>query len=310
METDRDDRKAILEVHARKKPLAEDVNLDIIATRTPGFSGADLYSLMNEAAILAAREERKTVGQFDLIRSIEKVMLGPERKSHLLSKKEREVTAYHEAGHALVASVLPYADPVQKISIISRGRAAGYTLKLPDQDRKMQSRKEFIDDIAMTMGGYVAEEMIFDDLTTGPSNDLQVVANLARDMVTKFGMSEKLGPIAFEGSGGRLLGGGFGEDRGFSPDVAKLIDEEVSRLVSDGMATARKVLTENRAALDVIAKRLLEVETLEREEHEEILKTAGVAINDAYKDQRLVEEKLGDPTKAIEFDADHMKPTE
>ena len=307
---DRDDRKAILEVHARKKPLAEDVNLDIIATRTPGFSGADLYSLMNEAAILAAREERKTVGQFDLIRSIEKVMLGPERKSHLLSKKEREVTAYHEAGHALVASVLPYADPVQKISIISRGRAAGYTLKLPDQDRKMQSRKEFIDDIAMTMGGYVAEEMIFDDLTTGPSNDLQVVANLARDMVTKFGMSEKLGPIAFEGSGGRLLGGGFGEDRGFSPDIAKLIDEEVSRLVSDGMATARKVLTENRAALDVIARRLLEVETLEREEYEEILKTAGVLINDAYKDQRLVEEKLGDPTKAIEFDANHMKPTE
>lgn len=307
---DRDDRKAILEVHARKKPLAEDVNLDIIATRTPGFSGADLYSLMNEAAILAAREERKTVGQFDLIRSIEKVMLGPERKSHLLSKKEREVTAYHEAGHALVASVLPYADPVQKISIISRGRAAGYTLKLPDQDRKMQSRKEFIDDIAMTMGGYVAEEMIFDDLTTGPSNDLQVVANLARDMVTKFGMSEKLGPIAFEGSGGRLLGGGFGEDRGFSPDIAKLIDEEVSRLVSDGMATASKVLTENRAALDVIARRLLEVETLEREEYEEILKAAGVAINDAYKDQRLVEEKLGDPTKVIEFDADHMKPTE
>lgn len=307
---DRDDRKAILEVHARKKPLAEDVNLDIIATRTPGFSGADLYSLMNEAAILAAREERKTVGQFDMIRSIEKVMLGPERKSHLLSKKEREVTAYHEAGHALVASVLPYADPVQKISIISRGRAAGYTLKLPDQDRKMQSRKEFIDDIAMTMGGFVAEEMIFDDLTTGPSNDLQVVANLARDMVTKFGMSEKLGPIAFEGSGGRLLGGGFGEDRGFSPDVAKLIDEEVSRLVSDGMATARKILTENRAALDVIAKRLLEVETLEREEYEEILKNAGVEIKDAYKDQRLIEEKLGDPTKAIEFDADHMKPTE
>lgn len=304
---DRDDREAILKVHARKKPLAEDVNLATVATRTPGFSGADLQSLMNEAAILAAREERKTVSQFDIIRSIEKVMLGPERKSHLLSKKEREVTAYHEAGHALVASVLPYADPVQKISIISRGRAAGYTLKLPDQDRKMHSRKEFIDDIAMTLGGYVAEVMIFDDLTTGPSNDLQVVANLARDMVTKYGMSDKLGAVAFEGSGGRLIGGGFGEDRGYSPDVAKAIDDEVSKLVATGMETARKILTENRKALDAISRRLLEVETLEREEYEAILKAEGVEIKDFYRDQRLEEEKLGDPTKSIEFDADHMK---
>lgn len=303
---DRDDRKAILEVHARKKPLAEDVNFDVIATRTPGFSGADLQSLMNEAAILAAREERKQVSQFDIIRSIEKVMLGPERKSHLLSKKEREVTAYHEAGHALVASVLPYADPVQKISIISRGRAAGYTLKLPDEDRKMQSRKEFIDDIAMTLGGYVAEQMVFDDLTTGPSNDLQVVANLARDMVTKFGMSDKLGPVAFEGSGGRLIGGGFGEDRGYSPEVAKAIDDEVSRLIADGMTTAREILSKHRQALDAISRKLIEVETLERDDYEAILKAEGVEIQDAYRDARLAEEKLGDPTKAIEFDADHM----
>ncbi|MFM2381810.1 MAG: cell division protein FtsH, cell division protease FtsH, partial [Candidatus Parcubacteria bacterium] len=171
---DRKDREEILKVHSRKKPLQDDVNLGVIAQRTPGFSGADLYSLMNEGAILAAREKRKTVGQFDLIRSIEKVMLGPERKSHVLSKKERLVTAYHEVGHALVASVLPYADPVQKISIISRGRAAGYTLKLPDEDRKMHTKKEFYDDIAMTLGGYVTEQMVFDDLTTGPSNDLQV----------------------------------------------------------------------------------------------------------------------------------------
>ena len=307
---DRDDREAILKVHARKKPLAEDVNLGTVATRTPGFSGADLQSLMNEAAILAAREERKTVSQFDIIRSIEKVMLGPERKSHLLSKKEREVTAYHEAGHALVASVLPYADPVQKISIISRGRAAGYTLKLPDQDRKMHSRKEFIDDIAMTLGGYVAEVMIFDDLTTGPSNDLQVVANLARDMVTKYGMSDKLGAVAFEGSGGRLIGGGVGEDRGYSPDVAKSIDEEVSKLISKGMETAKEILSQNRKALDAISMRLLEVETLEREEYEAILKAEGVEIKDFYRDQRLEEERIGDPTRAIEFDADHMKGKE
>jgi cell division protease FtsH len=306
---DRNDRRDILAVHARKKPLAEDVNLDIIAQRTPGFSGADLQSLMNEAAILAARENRKKLGQFDLIRSIEKVMLGPERKSHVLSRREREITAYHEAGHALVASVLPYADPVQKISIISRGRAAGYTLKLPDEDRRMQTRKEFIDDIAMTLGGYVTEEMIFDDLTTGPSNDLQVIANLARDMVTKYGMS-KLGPIAFEGTGGRMIGGGVSEDRGFSPQVAKAIDDEVTRIIEEGKQTAREILAKHRTALDAIAKKLIEVETLEREEYEAILEKEGVEVNDAYRDMRAEEERVGDPTKAIEFDAEHMEKDE
>lgn len=296
---DREDRKAILEVHARKKPLQEDVNLEIIAQRTPGFSGADLYSLMNEGAILAARESRKKVGQFDLIRSIEKVMLGPERKSHVLTKKERLVTAYHEAGHALVASVLPYADPVQKISIISRGRAAGYTLKLPDQDRKMQTKKEFMDDIAMTLGGYVTEEMIFGDLTTGPSNDLQVVANLARDMVTKYGMSS-LGPVALEGTGGRLIGGGMSEDRGYSPQIAKQIDDEVARIIEEGKMKAREILSTHRKALDRIAEKLVETENLEREEYEQILKAEGVTINDAYKEEIKEEEKIGDPTKALE----------
>jgi cell division protease FtsH len=296
---DRHDRKAILEVHARKKPLQDDVNLETIAQRTPGFSGADLYSLMNEGAILAARELRKKVGQFDLIRSIEKVMLGPERKSHVLSKKERLVTAYHEVGHALVASVLPYADPVQKISIISRGRAAGYTLKLPDEDRKMHTRKEFLDDIAMTLGGYVTEQMVFDDLTTGPSNDLQVVANLARDMVTKYGMSA-LGPIAFEGTGGRMIGGGMSEDRGYSPQIAKAIDDEVNKIIEDGKEKAREILTKYRPALDVISKKLFEVETLEREQYEVLLKAEGVPINDVYRDARLAEEKIGDPTKVLE----------
>jgi len=293
---DRHDRKAILEIHARKKPLAEDVNLEVVAQRTPGFSGADLYSLMNEGAILAAREIRKTVAQFDLIRSIEKVMLGPERKSHVLSKKERLVTAYHEVGHALVASVLPYADPVQKISIISRGRAAGYTLKLPDEDRKMHTKKEFVDDIAMTLGGYVVEQMVFDDLSTGPSNDLQVVANLARDMVTKYGMSA-LGPIALEGTGGRMIGGGESVDRGYSPQIAKAIDDEVAKLIEEGKQTARDIVTRHRTALDVISKKLFEVETLEREEYEALLKAEGVEIKDVYRDARLAEEKLGDPTK-------------
>jgi cell division protease FtsH len=293
---DRDDRKAILAVHARKKPLAEDINLDLIAQRTPGFSGADLYSLMNEGAILAAREGRKKVGQFDLIRSIEKVMLGPERKSHVLSLRERKVTAYHEVGHALVASVLPYADPVHKISIISRGRAAGYTLKLPEEDRRMHTRNEFLDDIAMTLGGYVTEEMIFGDLSTGPSNDLQVVANLARDMVTKYGMSS-LGPIALEGMGGRLISGALSEDRGYSPEVARRIDEEVEKIITEGKERARTVLTEHRTALDAISEKLTEVETLERPEYEALLKEYGVPINDAYKKERELEERLADPTK-------------
>lgn len=293
---DRDDRRAILDVHARKKPLAEDVSLDIIAQRTPGFSGADLQSLMNEAAILAAREKRTKVSQFDMIRSIEKVMLGPERRSHVLSPQEKNITAYHEVGHALVASVLPYADPVQKISIISRGRAAGYTLKLPDQDRRMQTKKEFMDDIAMTLGGYVTEEMIFGDLTTGPQNDLQVVANLARDMVTKYGMSE-LGPRALEGTGGRLIGGGTSEDRGYSEEVARAIDDEVAKLVEAGKDTAREILTKHRMALEAISKKLVEVETLERPEYEALLKEYGVTINDAYKKEQEAFRK-GDPTKA------------
>ena len=295
---DRKDREEILKVHARKKPLQEDVNLEIIAQRTPGFSGADLYSLMNEGAILAARETRKKVGQFDLIRSIEKVMLGPERKSHVLSKHEKLVTAYHEVGHALVASVLPYADPVQKISIISRGRAAGYTLKLPDQDRRMHTRKEFFDDIAMTLGGYVTEEMVFGDLSTGPSNDLQVVANIARDMVTKYGMSEKLGPVALEGTGGRMIGGGMSEDRGYSPQIAKAIDDEVSRIIEEGKERARVVLEKYRPALDAISKRLVEVESMERDEYEALLKREGVEIKDAFKEM-YGEKEGGDPSHVV-----------
>ncbi len=273
---DRKDREEILKIHARKKPLGEDVNLVVIAERTPGFSGADLYSLMNEGAILAAREERKKVSQFDLIRSIEKVMLGPERKSHVLSKKEKEITAYHEAGHALISSVLPYADPVHKISIISRGRAAGYTLKLPFEDRRMQSKREFLDDIASSLGGYVAEKMVFGDLTTGASNDLQVLTALARDMVTKFGMSEKMGPIALEGEGGRaLFGRGMG-DKEYSEKVSAAIDAEVSNIINGAYKKAEDILKKHRKALDAIAAKLVEVETLERDEFEKVLIANGI----------------------------------
>ncbi len=277
---DRRDREEILAIHARKKPFGPDVSLDVIAERTPGFSGAELSSLMNEGAILAARENRKEIAQYDLIRSIEKVMLGPERKSHLLTKKEKELTAYHEAGHALVSSILPYADPVHKISIISRGRAAGYTLKLPFEDRKMQSRKQFLDDIAATLGGYVAEEVIFGDVTTGPSNDLAVVTALARDMVARYGMSEKLGPIAF---GDRMMG-----NQPFSEGVAMQIDAEVSRIIDEAKQRAKEVIMSHRAALDAIAKELIEKETIEREAFEKILIQQGITPKKRDDDSLLI----------------------
>ena len=274
---DRADREAILQVHSKEKPFAEDVNLKVIAERTPGFSGADLYSLMNEGAILAARENRTKVSQFDLIRSIEKVMMGPERKSHLLSKKEKELTAYHEAGHAIVSSVLPYADPVHKISIISRGRAAGYTLKLPLEDRKMQSKKEFLDDITVALAGYATEKLILDDVTTGPSNDLQVSTALAREMVTKYGMSDKIGAMALEGTGGNTLFGsrGVGENE-YSEKVSALIDSEVSEIMTNARTKAEEIIRTHRKALDAVAKRLVEVETIEREDYEKIIIAHGI----------------------------------
>jgi cell division protease FtsH len=269
---DRADREEILQIHSLKKPLTEDVNLKVIAERTPGFSGADLASLMNEAAILTARENRKKVTQMDLIKSIEKVIMGPERKSHLLTKKEKEITAYHEAGHALVASVLPDADPVHKVSIVSRGRAGGYTMKLPLEERKLQSRKEFLDDIAMSLGGYVAEKMIFGDVTTGPSNDLQVASNLARAMVMRWGMSDMIGPVAYAGDGGRQ---GF-EDKEYSEHKAMEIDAEVKRIMSEALVRAEEVLNTHKEALEGIAKKLIEVETLEQAEYDEVIKSFGI----------------------------------
>ena len=273
---DRADREEILKIHARGKPLFEDVNLRVIAERTPGFSGADLYSLMNEGAILAARENRAKVTQYDLIRSIEKVMLGPERRSHLLSVKEKEITAYHEAGHALASSILEHADPVHKVSIISRGRAAGYTLKLPIEDRRLQSRREFLDDIAVSLGGFVAEKMLFDDLTTGSSNDLAVATSLARDMVTRYGMSEKIGPIALEESAGLSPFGGEYASRDYSEKVGAVVDSEVARIMSEAEERATDILKKNKKALDMIAKKLIEVETIERDEFEKLLIANGI----------------------------------
>ncbi|MBM3271847.1 ATP-dependent zinc metalloprotease FtsH [Candidatus Kaiserbacteria bacterium] len=273
---DRKDREEILTTHTRKKPMGPDVNLTVIAERTPGFSGADLANIMNEAAILAAREERTEITQYDLLRSIEKVMLGPERRSHVLNKREKEITAYHEAGHAIIASVLPYADPVHKVSIISRGRAAGYTLKLPLEDSKMQSRKEFLDDIAVSLGGYLAEEMVFGDITTGASNDLQVLTGLARDMVTRYGMSERMGPMAFDVAPGRTMFGTGIEPGEQSQETAAAVDAEVKKIVDGARKVATETIKTHRKALDAIAERLIEVETIEREEFEQILITHGI----------------------------------
>ena len=293
---DVNDRLEILSIHSKKKPFAEDVDLKVVAQRTPGFSGADLYSLMNEGAILAARENRKKVSQYDLIRSIEKVLLGPERKSHLLSAHEKEITAYHEAGHALVASVLPDADPVHKISIISRGHAGGYTLKLPFEERRYQSRKEFFDDIAVALGGYVVELMVFGDLTTGPSSDLQVASALARNMVTRYGMSDEFGPMTLEDMDGRLIvtrGGGVSE-RDYSEDAAAKVDAAVARIINEGKKRAEEVVTTHRRALDAIAKELMRVETIERVEFEKLLIVNGITP------KKEKEASLPDPTKALE----------
>jgi cell division protease FtsH len=278
---DRAEREEILVVHARKKPLHADVNLVEISKRTPGFSGADLANLMNEAAILAAREDRKELTQYDLLRSIEKVMLGPERKSHIMNAEEKKITAYHEAGHAIVASVLEYSDPVHKVSVISRGRAAGYTLKLPDTDRRMQSKKEFLDDIAVSLAGYVTERMIFGDLTTGPSNDLQVSTSLARNMVTRWGMSDTIGPVALEDDGGRVIIGSHGmPSKEYSENVSALIDSEVKKIIAEQLTRAEETIVRHRQALDAVAQKLIDVETLERDEYEAVVKENGITLKD------------------------------
>jgi cell division protease FtsH len=269
---DINDREAILKVHVKGKPLAKSVNLRAIAERTPGFSGADLANLMNEGAILAARKNLREVGQLELVQAIEKVMLGPERKSHLLSKKEKEIAAWHEAGHALVATVLPHADPVHKISIVSRGRAAGYTMKLPTEDKNLHSKSEFLADMAVSLGGYATEKMVFNELTTGASNDLKVVTNLARKLVTVYGMSENLGPMTFGESHEMIfLGREISEQKNYSEKVAAKIDEEVAGFIDRAYKTASDILKKYKKHLALIAKQLMEKETVERDELEQLV---------------------------------------
>ena len=266
------DREAILKVHAKGKPMSKDVDLRKVAERTPGFSGADLFNLLNEAAILAARRNKKIIENREVLESVEKVMLGPERKSNLLLKKEKKIAAYHEAGHALLGHLLPNTDPIHKISIVSRGRAAGYTLNLPAEDKHLHSKSEFVDNLAMLLGGYAAEKIVFNDLTTGASSDLSKASVLARELITKYGMSEKLGPIVFgQHSDTVFLGKEIHEQRNYSEQVAADIDHEVGRFMNNALETAIEVINKNKDKLDKIANKLMEAETIEKEEFEKLM---------------------------------------
>jgi len=264
-------REGILKVHVRGKPLASDVDLSILAKATPGFVGADLENMVNEGAILAARRSKRTIGMPEFQEAIERVIAGPERRSRLISAEERRITAYHEAGHAVVAYVLPHCDPVLKVTIIPRGMAGGYTMSLPD-DIMFMSRSKFYDRIAMALGGRVAEELTFNEITTGASSDLDTITKMARNMVTRYGMSERLGPMIF-GQKEELvfLGREIGEQRDYSEAVAEEIDSEVRRIVSDAYERARNTLTEHRDKLEAVAQALLDQETLDRESFERIM---------------------------------------
>ena len=266
------DREAILKIHARGKPLAQDINLREVAERTPGFTGADLENLMNEAAIFAASRNKLKINQEELLESIDKVLLGPERKSHVLSKQEKEITAFHEAGHALVATLVPHGDPVRKISIISRGRTGGYTLKLPSEEKHLKTKAEFFSDLTVLLGGYAAEKLRFKDITTGSSNDLEKATEIARSLVKEFGMSEKLGPVTFgEREDTMFLGRGVPETQNYSEKIAEEIDNEVAKLLKNAKEQAEKILRTKQATLEKIAKVLIEKETIEREEFEKLI---------------------------------------
>ena len=269
---DINDREEILKIHAKGKPLDPNVDLRKVAVRTPGFSGADLANLINEAAILAARRNKKTITQDELFESIEKVILGPERKSRAISQKEKEITAYHEAGHALVAASLKDSDPVHKVSIISRGFAGGYTMKLPQEERRLKTRKQFLADLAMMFGGYAAEKIMFKDVSTGASSDLREATNLAKSLVTKYGMSD-LGPITFGKTEELIfLGREIATEKDYSEETAKKIDEEIKKIIDWAYNTAISILQKNKKVLTQIASVLMEKETLEQEEFYEILK--------------------------------------
>ena len=268
---DIEDRIAILGIHAKDKKIAPDVDLERIAQRTPGFSGADLMNLMNEGALLAGRRNKKAVFMIDIIDSIEKVLLGPAHRNNRMDEKEKRIIAYHEAGHAIIGSVLENTDPVHKVSIISRGNAGGYTLAVPDKDKSLHSRAYFLDELSVFLGGYVAEELIFGDVTTGPSNDLKRATKMARNIVTKYGMSE-LGVRTFgKNEDTVFLGRDVSEEKEYSDKTAQEIDHVVSKLLATAQKRTHDILVKKRAILDKIAQRLLVAETIEKEEFDSIM---------------------------------------
>ena len=257
-------RIEILKVHAKGKPLADDVDLEVLGRQTPGFTGADLANLINEGALLAARFDKTKIEMSELQEAIDRVIAGPERKSKVMSEKERKITAYHEGGHALVGYALPNADPIHKVTIIPRGRAGGYTLALPTEDKSYQARSELTDQLAMLMGGRSAEEMIFDDFTTGASNDIEKATDIARKMVMDWGMSDELGPIKYGKTHGEVfLGRDYNAQQDYSDNVAAAIDSEVRELIAQAHDEARSILVTHEAALHRIADQLLEIETLD-----------------------------------------------
>ncbi|NMA60341.1 MAG: ATP-dependent metallopeptidase FtsH/Yme1/Tma family protein [Firmicutes bacterium] len=291
-------RKAILGIHARNKPLAEEVDMDVLARRTPGFSGADLENLLNESAILAARANRKVITMADTEEAIDRVLMGPEKKSRILSELDRKVFAYHEAGHAVVAHFSEHGDPVHKITIVGRGSAGGYTMMLPDEERFVTSRSKLLDELVNLLGGRAAEELALNEISTGAQNDLERVTRIARKMVMEWGMSDRLGPLTFGRPNGEdlvFLGRDISRDRNYSEEVAAAIDQEVRRIVESSHDQALAILDEHRDKLETVAEALLEYETLTREEFEalmageEIVREAQVEVTEqattAYKEE-------------------------
>lgn len=277
-------REAILKVHTKGKPIADDVNLDVLARRTPGFTGADLSNLVNEAALLAARRNKKQIHMAEMEEAIERVLAGPERKSHVMTDEEKRLTAYHEGGHTLVGMLLEHADPVHKVTIIPRGRAGGYMLSLPKEDRSYRTRSELFDRIKVALGGRVAEEVVLGEISTGASSDIQNATQIIRSMIMQYGMSDTIGPIAYgEENHQVFLGRDFNRDRNYSEEIAGEIDREVRRCVEEAYEACRVIITENRDKLDLIANALLERETLNASELEELM-TKGVISDKDEKD--------------------------
>jgi cell division protease FtsH len=294
---DRKGRKQILEVHTRGKPLAQQIDLDALAGQTPGFTGADLANLINEAALLTARSDKREITMKELEEGIMRVIAGPEKKSRVMSEKERLVTAYHELGHAIVGHKLPNSDPVHKVSIISRGQALGYTISLPTEDKFLTTRAELRDTMAMTLGGRAAEEIVFGEITTGASNDLEKVTETAKQMVMRFGMSERLGPRVFGHDRGQpFLGREFSAEPDYSDEVAREIDDEIRRIVEEAHQTSKDILSEHREQLDTISKILLERETIEAEEFIALLD--GKSEEEVFSDEEEEEEKPEAPADA------------